>query len=136
MTRLLLITLLVLSHGPAYAEWVVVAKDITEDGATTYADPDTIRRKGKLVKMWVLFDFKTVQTVPGVSFLSSMLQEQFDCADERTRTVWLMRYSGNMGTGDIGFEDDGEQKWRPVPPWTVDEALWTFACAKQRSRST
>ena len=30
-------------------------------GYTVYADPDTIRRKGDLVKMWILFDFKTVQ---------------------------------------------------------------------------
>ena len=52
MTRLLLIALLVLSSGPAYAEWVAIGS--TDDGMTAYADPDTIRRKEEMVKMWVL----------------------------------------------------------------------------------
>ena len=30
---------------------------------TVYADPDTIRRKGELVNMWSLYDFKTEQYV-------------------------------------------------------------------------
>ncbi len=47
MTRLLLITLLVLSHGPAYAEWVAVEKKEKLLGPhTVYIDPDTIREKG------------------------------------------------------------------------------------------
>ncbi len=44
----LLITLLVLSSGPAYAEWVAVGGN-KEAGVTVSADPDTIRRKGNLV---------------------------------------------------------------------------------------
>ncbi len=47
MTRLLLIILLVLSHGPAYAEWVAVEKKEKLLGPhTVYIDPDTIREKG------------------------------------------------------------------------------------------
>ena len=58
----LLITLLVLSSAPAYAEWVVLGT--TDDGMTTYADPDTIRRRGDLVRMWALYDFKTIDLPP------------------------------------------------------------------------
>ena len=43
MTRLLLIALLVLSSGPAYAEWVAIGS--ADDGMTAYVDPDTIRGK-------------------------------------------------------------------------------------------
>ncbi len=68
MKRLLLITLLVLSHGSVYAEWVRVIEP--DEGMTAYADPDTIRRKGELVQMGVLFDYKTIQTNAGKSFLS------------------------------------------------------------------
>ena len=39
----LLIILLVLNSGPAYAEWVSIGS--TDDGMTAYGDPDTICRK-------------------------------------------------------------------------------------------
>ena len=52
-----LITLLFLSSVPAYARWVAVGE--SNSGATVYVDPDTIRRKGDLVKLWVLGDFNT-----------------------------------------------------------------------------
>ena len=58
-----LIVLLLLSSGPAYAEWVPVDEHdqagTTE--STSYVDLDTIRRNGDLVKMWVLFDYETRQ---------------------------------------------------------------------------
>jgi hypothetical protein len=57
MTQLPLLMLLIVSSGPAYAEWVSIGS--TDDGTTAYADPDTIRRKEEIVKMWILFDFKT-----------------------------------------------------------------------------
>jgi len=60
-----LITLLVLSSGPAYGEWVAVDKKA--DG-TAYADPDTIRLKGDGVTMGTLHDFKTMQTMGGPFF--------------------------------------------------------------------
>ena len=61
-----LITLLLLSSGPAYAEWVDVGGN--ESGMTVYVDSDSIRQKGNLVKMWQLYDYKTVQTRAGTSF--------------------------------------------------------------------
>jgi hypothetical protein len=61
-----LITLLVLTSGSAEAEWMSITK--TEEGTTVYADPDTIRRKGDLVKMWELYDFKIIRTVAGDSY--------------------------------------------------------------------
>ena len=53
MKRLLPIslTLLILSSAPAYAEWAAVGSSENGGGVTVYADRDTIRRKGDLVKM-------------------------------------------------------------------------------------
>src|SRR6185295_8535414 len=65
----LLITLLVLSRGQACAEWVPVASN-DERGVTTYVDPDTISHKGYLVKLWTLFNWKTLQTEASDSYLS------------------------------------------------------------------
>ncbi len=96
-----------------------------------YADPDTIRRKGELVKMWTLFDYKTVRTVAATSYLSSRSQRQFDCAEERTRVLSFTWFSGKMETGDILVSNNDELKWQPVSPRTIDESLLTFACSKQ-----
>ncbi len=129
MTRLFLITLLVLSHGPVYAEWMRVIE--IDEGMTAYVDPDTNRRKGELVQMWVLFDYKTVQTNAGKSFLSMRSQSQFDCADEFTQILSYTVFSGHMETGDILAHSDDKHQWQLVPPGSVTQTLWEVACDKQ-----
>ncbi len=58
MRRLLLITLLVLSGGPVYAEWVALDEKYQSPGLhTVYVDPTTIRRDGNLVMLWQLTDY-------------------------------------------------------------------------------
>ena len=99
----LLITLLVLSSGPAYAEWELSSGD-DEAGLTVYVDRDTIRRKGNLVKMWQLYDYKTVQTVAGDSLLSIQRHNEYDCTEERTRMLAYTWFSSNMGKGQAGAQ--------------------------------
>ena len=50
MTRLLLIVLLVLSSGPAYAEWLLMGGD-NQVGMALYLEPGTISRNGDQVTM-------------------------------------------------------------------------------------
>jgi hypothetical protein len=129
LTRLLLITLLVLSGGPAYGEWVAIGS--TDDGMTAYADPDTIRRKEETVKMWILFDFKTTQTVAGHLMLSIKGQEEYDCDGKRRRVLTFSEFSGNMGGGQEVNSTSGEGTWVPVVPEGVVQTLWSFACSKK-----
>jgi hypothetical protein len=130
MTRLFLIVLLVLlSSGPAHAEWVSFAE--SDSGATVYVDRDTIRRNGDVVKWWELMDHKTVQTGAGESFLSVMAQNEYDCAEERHRTLAVTYFSGNMGSGNVVYSDSDEQSWEPVQPQSVGQTMWELACAKQ-----
>ena len=129
MTRLFLIALLVLSSGPANAEWVLV--DANNSGETVYVDPDTIRRKGGLVKMWALYDFKTIQAVWDTSFLSRESQREYDCREDRTRRLALTYFSGNMGSGTVVYSDADEQKWESVQAGSVGDALWKVACDKK-----
>jgi len=129
MTRLLLITLLVLSSGPTYGEWVATGS--TDDGITAYADPDTIRRKEDMVKMWVLFDFKTTRSVAGHLMLSIKGQEEYDCDEKRRRVLTFSELSGNMGGGKEVNSISGEGTWVPVDPESVVQTLWSFACSKK-----
>ena len=127
-----LITFLVLSSRPAYAEWVDVSSAESYGGFTMYADPDTIRRKGELVKMWHLHDYKTVQTEAGKSFLSLKSQSEFDCAEERVRLLAVTEFSGNMGKGNVVWSRYfAEGEWRPVEPESTGQTFWKLACGKQ-----
>jgi len=134
----LLITLLVLSSGPAYAEWVAVENDYLLPGLQTlYVDPDTIRREGNLVTMWQLIDFKLMQGNAGMGILgvghrilSTKTHKQFDCAEKRFRVLAVTDFSGNMGTGiPAGVYVDGGN-WVPVEPKSINQALWEVACGK------
>jgi hypothetical protein len=126
----LLITLLVLSCGQACAEWVPVANN-DERGVTTYVDPDTISHKGYLVKVWTLFNWKTVQTEASDSYLSSKEQIQLDCAEERVRLLAFTLFSGNMGSGNVVKADSYETKWELIQPRSINRVIWVFVCVKK-----
>jgi hypothetical protein len=81
--------------------------------------------------MWELYDYKTIQTIAGDSFLSSKSQHEYDCAEELDRLIAFIRLSGNMGSGTVVFSNSDEQQWEPVQPNSIGETLWTFACAKK-----
>jgi hypothetical protein len=134
LTHLLSVCLLlafpVLSGGPAYAEWVLTSGD-DEVGLKVYVDPESIRRKGNLAKMWQLYDYKTVQTVAGDSLLSIKRYNEFDCVDARTRMLAYTWFSGNMATGKVVYSTPDEQQWEPVVPRTINRALWKVACDKK-----
>ena len=132
MIRLLFIvlTLLVLSSSPAYAEWVKVS-DSDEAGKTVYVDPASIRRNSNLVKMWQFYDYKTVQTVGGNRFLTAKEQWEFDCAEERSRVVARKEFSGNMGSGTMVSTNSQVGKWVPVMPGSIGQTVWEAACGKK-----
>ena len=130
MARLLLIALLVLTSGPAFAEWVRVGGN-EEAGVTVYVDPDAIRRKANLVRVLHLNDFKTVQIENGVSYLSVKAQHQYDCEKHRERILALTKFSGNMGSGKVVYKDSEKRKWKPVPPGSVSHDLGKIACSKK-----
>jgi hypothetical protein len=120
----------VLSSEPAYAEWVAVGGN-EEAGVTVSADPGSIRRKGNLVKVWHLNNFKTVQIAQGISYLSIKAQHQYDCTGDRERVLALTKFSGNMGRDKVVYTDTHEGKWRPVAPGSVSHDLGKLACGKK-----
>ncbi len=127
----LLITLLVLSHGPVYAEWVAVEKDYLLPGKqTVYVHPHTMAREGNLVTLWQLTDFVWMQGGPRATprFLSTTTHKQFDCAEKRLRLLSFTEFSHRMG---IGIADDGyvdQDTWLLVEPESLNHALWEVAC--------
>lgn len=125
-----LITLLTLSSGAAYAGWVLTSGD-DEAGLTVYVDQDSIRRKGNLAKMWQLYDYKTVQTVAGDSLFSIKRFNEYDCTEERTRMLGYTWFSGNMGLGKVVYSTTEKLQWEPVVPRSINHTLLKVACSKK-----
>ena len=126
-----LITVLLLTVGPAHGEWVMV-DTITISNSTVYADPSTIRREGDFVKMWALFDYKTEHRLHGGPLvLSYKNQFEYDCGEKRQRLLGNMWFSGHLGSGEMVHQFADEQPWGPVLPDGPEHSLWTAACKKQ-----
>ena len=122
------IALILLSSGPAYAEWV--ALDESDSATAVYVDRDTRLSKGKLVKMWVLYNFKQVHTVAGEPYFSNKVQDEYDCAQARHRTLVDIRFSSSMGFGNVVYNKSSQGKWAPVASESLDQILWKLACDK------
>ena len=125
-----LITLLLVSSGPANAEWVSIGAN-NQRGRTVYMDPDAIRLKGDVVTMWSLNDYETIQTMGSTSYLSYKVQTDYDCAEERIRKLASTFFSGNMGSGDVVYSISKEGKWQLIEPGSLGQSEWEVACDKE-----
>jgi surface-adhesin protein E len=125
---ILMMLLAVVSSSAAAVEWVRVERNETTD---IYADPATIRRRGDMVKIWILFDHKTPKVFVDKPYRSFMEQDEFDCDEERERQLAGSYHSGNMAEGDVVYTNSNPGKWSPVAPGTVGEILWKIGCGKR-----
>ena len=106
---------------------------------TVYLYPDTIHRKGHLVTIWQLTDFKWMQGNAGMGplgfgphrFLSTKTHKQFDCVEKRLRLLAYMEFLRHMGTDrrNVGYVDT--DNWLPIEPESINQALWEVACGKE-----
>ena len=130
MKKLTLLLLLMISTN-VMAEWTPVSS--SGNGAmSVYVDFGTIKRKGNKVKMWDLFDYKTVQETAGKRYLSSITRSEYDCEEETTRMLDLHGYSGNMKTGDNVFSNTNIQNQSTsIRPDTIEEVVFKIACYKK-----
>lgn len=125
MARLILLTLTLLGSVPAYAEWVLVS---SSENMIVYMDPDTVRRKENIVKVWDLEDFKTLQTRGAISFLSTKSLMMYDCTEEQYRILAIYEYPGQMGSGTPVSSFTDPSKWVPVMPGSVGYVKWRILC--------
>jgi len=126
MKRFVFILLLLISTD-GWAEWTRVGGD---DEIATYADLGTKRRRGNMVKMWVLFNYKTAQQADAgmPSYLSMIAQNEYDCDEERYRNLYFSMYSENMGGGRVVASNSEPTNWTPISPTFVISRLWKTAC--------
>ena len=128
MKRLLLGLMLLVTSTAASAEWTQSGES---DNYILYVDRATIRRNGNFVKMWDMWDYKTLQTDTSASYLSTKRQSEYDCKDEMLRDHAFFVFSGQMGGGKVVYSNSDTKKWNPIAPQSMGEALWKIACGKK-----
>ena len=128
MCKAILMLFLAIVNSSAAAQWVEVGRSET---ATIYADPATIPKADNMAKMWILSDFQAAQARPyGAPYISQKTQREFDCKEERTRIVYFLRYSENMGAGEVVHSQSDPGAWEPVLPDSTNGVLWKLACGR------
>jgi hypothetical protein len=111
------------------AEWERV---YSNDKVVTYADTATIRRKGNIVRLWSLFDFKADNTYSdGSVYVSIMRETEFNCKDNLQRMVAFSIHSGKMGKGRMVDSGTTPQDWKPVSKANIAQDMKTFACDRE-----
>ena len=128
---------LALVSNSAAAGWVLVGKT---ESSTLYAEA-FMPREGDVVKMWNLSDLNASRTFnpPGPTYSSVIRQEEFNCREERMRTLYLEFNTKNMGAGDAVFSRQTPTAWTPVGPRPAegrgprptDRLYFEIACAKR-----
>jgi hypothetical protein len=118
------------------AKWIMVGENKIL-ALTAYADHDTetvsknAKKNGDKLKMWRMYDYKTIQEASGYKFISAKFQDEYDCKEGQTRFLVNTTFSGNMGVGEVIFTNADAGKWQPVMSGSIDEAMWKFACRKK-----
>ena len=130
MKKVLVLLLLMISTN-VFAEWTPV--DGSKDGdMTVYVDFETIKKKDNKVKMWDLFDYKTVQKVGNYRFLSVLDHYEYDCDEETRRMLDFYWYSGNMKNGEIVYSQTNiKNEAESIVPGSISETKFKIACDKK-----
>lgn len=128
MRKIILSMLLSVVSSSALAEWVQVFRN---EAVTVYADPATILKMGDSAKMWVLYDYQSVQSSNiNKPYRSSSRQSEYDCNEGQSRILSLTGHSANMAEADSVFSLSEPETWEPVPPSSLGELMWKIACGK------
>jgi hypothetical protein len=127
--RIAIAAVLVLLAAQAWAQkWVEYASTAF---SVRYYDPDTIRVHGHMRRVWVLWDFRA-KSRDGES--SAMRLEEFDCKEERYRSLAYRAISARMGNGDTYASTtfDPPTGWIFVAPQDSYAPLLKIICAMKK----
>lgn len=120
----LVLTLLLLSlAAPALAEWT----KISENNATVhYIDSKITRSTDNLRTASEIQDLKE-RYKDGE--LSRRFLAEYDCKENRTRSLSFTTYSERMAKGNVLAKGDTPEAWVTVQPGTIAARFLKFVCS-------
>lgn len=130
MKKLILIFMAVTSSS-AMAEWVHMD---SSQGINFYYESSSVRKIGKISKIWGLVDLTEPKESPFGPFLSAKTLFEFNCSELSHRTVHSIVFSSKMGSGQPVSNDTPSDPWTPVSPGSIAEGMMKAACRKNQPR--
>ncbi len=124
MKRLMLALIALTFSATVAAAWVKVGEDVNYEA---FIDPDTIRMNGNFRKAWLIRNLKMKEKAGQ----SDRLQMEYDCKEERERTLYWSFHSARFAGSELLKLDIDETKWSPVPPYTIEWDILKLVCSKQ-----
>jgi hypothetical protein len=125
MNKLLVLVFLFVTSN-VWAEWTLIAESET---ASFYVDPSTIKVINKKVKFWQMTNFKN----PSNNQSNKIFVED-NCEEKTSKFIYLARYSGLNGGGNMISSSAGEENATPVIPDSVGESVHNFVCNFKKQR--
>jgi len=112
--------------NPAWAEWIKVVEN-QKIGISFYLNLATIRKDGNSRKIWEIQD---LQQPNKKGYMSLMQRLEYDCKEERFRTLFISSHTGSMGTGEILLSGSITGEWVDISPDSYSEIVLKMVCAK------
>jgi hypothetical protein len=124
--KFLLLPILLLATGSAWAEWEKIAAN---NDATFYVDRATLRKDGNLRRMWSIQNLKQ-RNKDGE--ISRRIRYEYDCKGERSRALALSTHTEPMADGKTLFSSSGDlnDPWNDIPPESAGERILKIVCAQ------
>ena len=122
------IAFLIFLSNSAAADWLPLEGNEDLDA---YVDPETRFQEGDTVRIMALFNYKKPGYAHGLAYRSSLMQDEYDCAEEKRRRLYLSAHSQPMAQGKTILRNRAPGDWKPVIPDSVGERLFRTACPQR-----
>ena len=130
ITILLVIIFTFLFSTTSWGDWSYVTENV--NGDKFYYDKDRVRKRGKYLYLWELFDSVKRSPTGDLSFTS---YTQLDCSIFRYKTLKLQSYNKSMGRGIMTTDKTpkGERgEWKYPQPESTFEIMFNKICEEQQ----
>ena len=114
--------------GLALAEWEAVDENYL---AVVYIDPDKVRASSVFPQAWHLIDLRQRAKTGAMSRLALM---EYDCQDQRRRTLAFASKAEPMGEGKTLFTSSVATPWKAVAADTVEHKVMLMLCGKNTDK--
>ena len=114
--------------GLALADWEAVDENYL---AVVYIDPDKIRASSVFPQAWHLLDLRQRAKTGAMSRLALM---EYDCQDQRRRTLAFASKAEPMGEGKTLFTSSVATPWKAVAADTVEHKVMLMLCGKNTDK--
>lgn len=122
----LLTTFLFLFSINGYCEWVEIT---SSNSSTVYVEPSSIKKIGKNVRLWTLYNFsKSLYFEKVGSYKSFKSYDEYDCVEEKSKNLSILFYSDEMGEGNNIFTNNKGGDWNYQPPSSVGLSILKMSC--------